>query len=585
MERSPDVELVRRAQQGDRAAFAELFTRYERRIFGYLYRMVGERAWAEDLAQEAFIQAHQHLGRLGPPHDFKSWLYRIAGNLAIDGLRRYRREVPLPDWEGGEATALEPADGRPEADPERQARLSEIRATVWQTLHRLPDAYRQILILREVSSFSYREIAAALGISIDSVKVTLHRARLQFRELYGLQVMVEEGRVACLGLDELLSAEIDGELDGAARRRVKRHIDSCPSCQRKRKDLLAVSSLLAALAPVFPPPTLRARFLTRLWHLPAPEAVPTALPGARRPAGGGPPARVRFVWLALAGGAGGLLLLAALVFAVLVLFPWPSAPGVPPTVSVSPSPSHTPTAQVLPPVGTSPTPYGTSTRSPLPTVASPTASAPAEVSPTATRVPPSPTPSPTPLPPPLVAFWVSPAVVEAGSCADVRWETANVQAVFYDGQGVPGVGSERVCPCAPETHTLDVLLPDGSHDIRSLTVQVVGSCPTPTPDVTGPPPPAPEEPVGGVTLGCRSQVTLSWGAVSDPSDVSGYHVELALGEAGAWQSAGTWGPMGARQLSVPVSCGSSYGWRVRAEDGLGNLGAWSEWAGFVIGTE
>ena len=184
-----------------------------------------------------------------------------------------------------------------------------------------------------------------------------------------------------------------------------------------------------------------------------------------------------------------------------------------------------------------------------------------------------------------MAFWVSPAVVEAGSCTDVHWETANVQAVFYDGQGVPGVGSERVCPCVPETHTLDVLLPDGNHDIRSLTVQVVGTCSTPTPDATGPPPPAPEEPVGGVTLGCRNQVTLSWGAVSDPSDVRGYHVELALGEAAAWQSAGTWGPLNVRQLNVPVSCGSSYRWRVRAEDGLGNLGAWSEWAGFVVGTE
>jgi len=583
MERSPDVELVRRAraQQGDKAAFAELFTHYERRIFGYLYRMVGERAWAEDLAQEAFIQAHQHIGRLGPPHDFKSWLYRIAGNLAIDGLRRYRREAPLPDWEGGEATGLEPSDRRPEGDPEQQARLSEVRSAVWQTLHRLPDAYRQILILRELNSFSYREIAAALGISIDSVKVTLHRARLKFRELYGLQVMVEEGRVACQGLDELLSAEIDGELDSATRRRVKRHIDSCPACQRKRKDLLAVSSLLAALAPVFPPPTLRSRFLARLRHLPAPEAVPAALPGARRPAGGGPPTRVPFVWLALVGGVGGLLLLAALVFAVLALFPWPSAPGVPPTVSVSPSPSHTPTAQVLPPAVGSPTPRGTSTPSPLPTVASPTTSVPMEVSPTATSVPSSPTPSPSP----LVAFWVSPAVVEAGSCTDVHWETANVQAVFYDGQGVPGVGSERVCPCVPETHTLDVLLPDGNHDIHSLTVQVVGTCSTPTPDVTGPPPPAPEEPVGGVTLGCRNQVTLSWGAVGDPSGVSGYHVELALGEAAVWQSAGTWGPLSVRQLNVPVSCGSSYRWRVRAEDGLGNLGAWSEWAEFVIGTE
>ena len=67
MANAPDEKLVRRAQKGDKAAFAELFTRYEGRIFGYVYRMVGDRAWAEDIAQEAFIQAHQYLNRLGRP--------------------------------------------------------------------------------------------------------------------------------------------------------------------------------------------------------------------------------------------------------------------------------------------------------------------------------------------------------------------------------------------------------------------------------------------------------------------------------------------------------------------------------------
>lgn len=337
-----DGDLVCRAQGGDKGAFGELFARYEGRIFGYLYRMVGDRAWAEDLTQDAFIRAHQHLNRLGPPYDFKSWIYRIAGNLALDGLRRSHREVPLPDWDSGEP---EPADTRPAVDPEEQARQAEIRAAVWRTLHQLPDVYRQVLVLRELEGLSYQEIATATGLSLDNVRVTLHRARQTFRDLYGLQVMVEEGRQICGELNELLSAEMDGELDRATRRRVQQHIAVCPVCQRIRRELLTVSNLLAALAPVLPPPLLRARFLERLAQLPDPPS---------RPPPSGPPSRPRSLPLGpefWAGAAGGvvlfLLLLALLILAArslsigaLLLPPTSSPTLLPPLPTETPSPEE-----------------------------------------------------------------------------------------------------------------------------------------------------------------------------------------------------------------------------------------------------
>nr|HID13623.1 sigma-70 family RNA polymerase sigma factor [Anaerolineae bacterium] len=458
MKRVLDEQLVRRAQQGDKAAFAELFTRYEGRIFGYLYRMVGDRAWAEDLAQEAFIQAHQHLGRLGPPYDFKSWVYRIASNLALDGLRRYRHEVPLPDWDSGETTAPEPADRRAEGDPERQARLAEVRAAVWRTLHQLPDNYRQILILRELDGLSYGEIATMLGISLDNVRVTLHRARLQFRDLYGLQMMTEEGRLACQELNELLSAYVDGELGRAGRRRVEAHIAACPVCQKTRRDLLAVSSLLAALAPVFPPPTLHGRFLTRLKHLPPSQAPPPSGVGGRPPGRGGPPRSIAGLarrgpafWLPLALGAGAVtLLIAAAVLGLLILLrlgAFVASTGTPtPTPFVVPT--STSTAISLPP---SPTLAPTSTVTPTPT----------PLAPTATPRPWTATPTPPPTPAPHIAFWADATTVQAGTCTTVRWETEHVQAVFFNGQGVPGLGFHQTCPCVTESHILDVLLRDG----------------------------------------------------------------------------------------------------------------------------
>jgi RNA polymerase sigma-70 factor (ECF subfamily) len=598
MANAPDEKLVRQAQKGDKAAFAELFTRYEGRIFGYVYRMVGDRAWAEDIAQEAFIQAHQYLNRLGPPYDFKSWVYRIAGNLALDGLRRYRHQVPLPDWDGGETTGAEPADQRREGAPEDQARLAEVRAAVWRTLHQLPDNYRQILVLREIDGLSYNEIAASLELSLDSVRVTLHRARLQFRDLYELQAMVEEGRLACQGLDELLSAYVDDELDRAARKRVKAHIKTCPACQKKRRDLLAVGGLLAALAPVFPPLALRARFLTRLQHLSPPEpalsqtggGTPLDGTGDQRPTGkgGGGPGDGDGPWLLLAaGGIIAISIVAAIILGLLVV-PYMGAlipPTHTPVTGVTDTSTPFPTPPVLPTTDTPAAlpPPPTSTARPTHT--------PTPIPPTSTPVPthtPTPTPPPptfTPTPVPTIEFKADATTVPAGTCTTLRWETAHVQAVYFNGNGVPGIGSHQTCPCEDETHTLDVTLPDGSHDVRQITIHVTGSCVSPTPDLQGPPAPTSLTPSDGVVLSCRSTVTLTWNAVKDPSGVAGYYVRLERQVSRtAWEPVGTWLISGT-QTNVPVSCGLGYRWALRAQDGVENLGPWSSWATFGIGID
>ncbi len=620
MPNAPDEKLVRRAQKGDKAAFAELFTHYEGRIFGYIYRMVGDRAWAEDIAQEAFIQAHQHLNRLGPPYDFKSWVYRIAGNMALDGLRRYRREVPLPDWDGGEVTGPEPADQHREGAPEDQAGLAEVRAAVWRTIHQLPDNYRQILVLREIDGLAYNEIAAVLDLSLDNVRVTLHRARLQFRDLYELQVMVEEGRMACQELDDLLSAYLDDELDRSTRKRVKDHVKTCPACQKKRRDLLAAGGLLAALVPVFPPLTLRPRFLTRLQHLPSPEPTPSPVEGGTSPGGadhqpstgkggggfggggaGGP-------WLlAAVGGGFAILLIAAVIIGGLFIVPYMGSfalsTSTPVTVATD-TPSPRPTRPALLTTDM-PTDIPTAIP-PAPTSTARPSRAPTEVPPTSTPVVPTPTPisthtptplpthTPTPTPPPtltstpapFVEFTADATTVPAGTCTTVHWKTAHVQAVYFDGNGVPGEGSHQTCPCTDETHTLDVTLPDGSHDVREITISVTGSCVSPTPDTQEPLPPTSLTPSGDTLFKCQGSVTLSWNAVKDPSGVAGYYVQLERQvNAKTWDPVNSWGPLNKTQTTVPVSCGLGYRWAVRARDGAGNLGPWSSWATFGIGID
>ncbi|MCD4738578.1 MAG: sigma-70 family RNA polymerase sigma factor [Anaerolineae bacterium] len=521
-----DEQLVHQARRGNKAAFAELFTRYEGRIFGYLYRMVGERTWAEDLAQEAFIRAHQNLGRLGPPYNFKAWVYRIASNLALDALRRYHYEAPLPDWDGGAATASEPTDQRREGDPEHQARLSEVRAAVWRTLHKLPETYRQILILREFDGLSYREIAVVLSISLDNVRVTLNRARSRFRDLYGLQVLMEEGRLACHELDELLSIYMDGELDRAGRKRVQDHIAVCPACQKKRRDLLALPQLLAVLAPVFPPPTLYTQFLSRLQRLPPPETSPPGGSGSGSPGRGGALKNIRgpgvhrstiFWWLVgLGGGTLVLLAIAATLTFLLLLHQGvftipPNTP--PPTPSMMPTDTPTVTSLSLPPTSTlTPTITPVPTSTPMP-------------APTAT---PTPTPSPSQTP------------------------------------------TDTATPTSAPTHT------------PTLTATPTSS---PIPDTQPPPAPVPVAPVDGVVLSCRSSTILSWNPVSDPSGISGYYVQLRVITFSRATQPQIWGPLTGTQLSVPVSCGPLYRWAVRAEDGAGNPGRWSEEAQFGVGID
>ncbi len=225
----------------------------------------------------------------------------------------------------------------------------------------------------------------------------------------------------------------------------------------------------------------------------------------------------------------------------------------------------------------------------LPTTTPPTVtpSAVTSVPPPTSAPPPTAPPPATPTEPPpeaTVNFWADAATVPAGSCTIVHWETANVQAAFFDDQGVPGVGTFQTCPCATEVHTLKVLLADGSSQVRTITIEVSGSCasPTPPPDTTPPPVPEPFVPADGLEVSCRTTQVLNWLPVNDPSGVH-YYVTLEYQVAAdQWEEVDQWGPLDDKQVEADVDCGIYYRWAVRAQDGAGNTSEWSEWYHFSI---
>jgi len=175
-----EIELVTRAQSGDRNAFSELVRAHAQGVLHVIYRMCGDMHVAEDAAQETFIQAWLRLGSYRPGTSLRNWLYRIAVNTAIDMLRKEKRILP------GAVEDLRLVD--PGLGPEALVAKSERVETVREAVLALPDASRAVLVLREYEGLSYREIAEALDIPVGTVMSRLNYARTLLRECLKVQL-------------------------------------------------------------------------------------------------------------------------------------------------------------------------------------------------------------------------------------------------------------------------------------------------------------------------------------------------------------------------------------------------------------
>lgn len=182
-----DQEVVALARAGKEAAYRELLRRYERPVFSLIYRMVRDRALAEDLAQDSFVKVLNALESYRPEYKFSSWVFKIANNVAIDQLRR--RELDTLSLDGApnartrdevEATALQAVDRTETPLAELESR--ELGSHIEQAIARLRPEYRACILLRHVEGRSYEEIAEALDLPLGTVKTYIHRARHELRE-------------------------------------------------------------------------------------------------------------------------------------------------------------------------------------------------------------------------------------------------------------------------------------------------------------------------------------------------------------------------------------------------------------------
>lgn len=177
-------DLVERAQRGDTSAFTELVSRYERRIFRLAKNITQSDEDAEDVLQESFLKAYQHLGGFQGQSKFYTWIVRIAVNEALMKLRKRKTDKTVSLDEtidtGEENVVREIAVW--EDNPEQRYSQREIRGLLDKAIMSLRPAFRAVFVLRDVEDLSTEETAAVLDLSVPAVKSRLLRARLQLRE-------------------------------------------------------------------------------------------------------------------------------------------------------------------------------------------------------------------------------------------------------------------------------------------------------------------------------------------------------------------------------------------------------------------
>lgn len=177
-----DAELARDARSGSEAAYRELVARYATPAVNFIFRLVHDRALAEDLAQEGFLRVYQRLNTYDPERKFSSWFFQVLRNVTIDYLRVHRLPTASLDALQEEGHPVAAVD-RESASPEELAGRGELASAIGAALSRLRPDYREVVVLRYQEGLTQPEIAEILGLPAGTVKTYLHRARKELAEI------------------------------------------------------------------------------------------------------------------------------------------------------------------------------------------------------------------------------------------------------------------------------------------------------------------------------------------------------------------------------------------------------------------
>ena len=185
-----DQRLIAECLQGNTAAFGVLVRCYQERLYNSVYRLVENAEDAQDVVQEAFLNAYQSLDGFKGDSLFFTWLYRIAVNTAISLKRKQRATVRIDMGRNGEPL-IEPLDPSEESRPGHALEQAEQGRRIREALARLSAEHRAVLVMKDMEGQKYETMAEILQVPIGTIRSRLHRARLELREVLEKSEKVE----------------------------------------------------------------------------------------------------------------------------------------------------------------------------------------------------------------------------------------------------------------------------------------------------------------------------------------------------------------------------------------------------------
>jgi RNA polymerase sigma factor (sigma-70 family) len=242
-----DAELACAAAAGDRRAFAQIYDRYADRLHDFCIGMLRDRDGAADCVQDVFCTAATALSQLREPDKLRPWLYAIARSEALRRIRHRRREHLFDDLP-------EVASGEP--GPDTLAARSELADLIAQAAGGLSDRDRSVLELTYRHGLSGPELARALGVSQSNANVMVGRLRETIERSLGALLVARQARTNPAGCSELAAIlnRWDGQFTVLMRKRIARHIESCPTCDQRRRRLVSPAALLGSAPVLIPAP-------------------------------------------------------------------------------------------------------------------------------------------------------------------------------------------------------------------------------------------------------------------------------------------------------------------------------------------
>jgi len=196
-----DITLVQRVRTGDQRAFKLLVERYQRKVYSVALGMLRNQEDARDVAQEAFVRVYRYLPFFKGDASFYTWLYRIVNNLCIDILRKRGATKGITHIEFDEAVKRDTAEAQIGAlgsmlgtNPQKSALRRELAEKINEAINDIPEAHRQILLLREVEGMSYDDLARTLNIKKGTVMSRLFHARLKMQKILNKYVELDEAK-------------------------------------------------------------------------------------------------------------------------------------------------------------------------------------------------------------------------------------------------------------------------------------------------------------------------------------------------------------------------------------------------------